>query len=155
MLNVMICKKCSLHLVNQTETEIKAHEIQCNPRILSPRGKKKKAFRPLFESNEKPNSQMKKEIKRLKKTISSLQKKRIPHVFYDSDAWLTLKYRAIKTYGRVCMACKSIHKEIHVDHIKPRSLFPELELRFENLQILCRDCNLGKRAWDQTDWRIK
>src|SRR5262249_39926358 len=39
------------------------------------------------------------------------------------------------------------------DHIKPRSKFPELELELGNLQVLCADCNLGKRAWDQTDWR--
>jgi 5-methylcytosine-specific restriction endonuclease McrA len=42
---------------------------------------------------------------------------------------------------------------MHVDHIKPRWKYPELSLSFENLQVLCKDCNLGKGGWDETDWR--
>ena len=42
---------------------------------------------------------------------------------------------------------------IHVDHIKPRKLFPHLALDVNNLQILCHECNHGKGNWDQTDWR--
>lgn len=51
------------------------------------------------------------------------------------------------------MACGDVNKTIHVDHIKPRSKFPELSLVQSNLQILCADCNLGKSNKDQTDWR--
>ncbi|MDE2096550.1 MAG: HNH endonuclease [Patescibacteria group bacterium] len=72
--------------------------------------------------------------------------------FYASDAWLRLRYAAIAKYGRKCMACGSTDK-IHVDHIKPRSRFPELELELSNLQILCHDCNMGKSNVDYTDWR--
>lgn len=53
------------------------------------------------------------------------------------------------------MACGQKKGFIHVDHIKPRSIFPSLELDISNLQILCEACNLGKGAWDQTDWRPK
>jgi 5-methylcytosine-specific restriction endonuclease McrA len=35
---------------------------------------------------------------------------------------------------------------LHVDHIKPRSKFPRLAIDINNLQVLCADCNLGKRA---------
>lgn len=42
---------------------------------------------------------------------------------------------------------------MHVDHIKPRSKYPALELVLSNLQVLCEDCNLGKLAHDETDWR--
>jgi X-X-X-Leu-X-X-Gly heptad repeat protein len=42
---------------------------------------------------------------------------------------------------------------LHVDHIKPRSLYPARALDPENLQVLCRDCNLGKSNKDATDWR--
>ena len=73
--------------------------------------------------------------------------------FFDSREWKELRYKAIKLHGRKCMACGCEGGEIHVDHIKPRSKFPELALTLENLQILCADCNLGKGAWDQTDWR--
>ncbi len=42
---------------------------------------------------------------------------------------------------------------LHVDHIKPRSKYPDLALDINNLQILCESCNLGKGAWDETDFR--
>jgi len=43
---------------------------------------------------------------------------------------------------------------IHVDHIKPRSRYPELSLEIENLQVLCEDCNMGKSNVFETDWRV-
>lgn len=59
-----------------------------------------------------------------------------PYAFYASEAWRRLRYRALKTHGRVCGCCGSRTPPFHVDHIK-----------------LCEDCNLGKGAWDTTDWR--
>ena len=77
--------------------------------------------------------------------------------FYKSQEWLRIRYRVLKKYGGECMACGRSRKRhgviVHVDHILPRSKFPRHELRFENLQILCEDCNLGKGNIDQTDWR--
>lgn len=76
--------------------------------------------------------------------------------FYDSDEWRTLRYRALKQHGGCCQCCgarAAPGKPLHVDHIKPRSKFQELQLELSNLQVLCKDCNLGKRAWDETDWR--
>lgn len=43
--------------------------------------------------------------------------------------------------------------KICVDHIKPRALYPALELEESNLQVLCNDCNMGKGRWDETDFR--
>lgn len=39
--------------------------------------------------------------------------------------------------------------------MKPRSKYPELALDPDNLQVLCKACNLGKLAWDETDFRPK
>lgn len=75
--------------------------------------------------------------------------------FYWSDAWRDLRYRVLVRYGRKCMACGVMGSPAHVDHIKPRSKYPELALEFNNLQVLCEACNMGKRAWDETDWRPK
>lgn len=75
--------------------------------------------------------------------------------FYTSEAWRMLRYRVIVTYGKMCMACGETRGRIDVDHIKPRSRYPELQFDFNNLQILCESCNLGKKAWDETDWRPK
>lgn len=73
--------------------------------------------------------------------------------FYASDEWRRLRYRVLKEYGRKCMCCHKTDGVMHVDHIKPRSKYPDLELVFDNMQVLCEDCNLGKSAWDETDWR--
>lgn len=76
--------------------------------------------------------------------------------FYDKREWLELRYRALKLHGGHCQCCGAVPgpgNPLQVDHIKPRSRFPELELDLHNLQVLCKSCNLGKGAWDQTDWR--
>jgi 5-methylcytosine-specific restriction endonuclease McrA len=73
--------------------------------------------------------------------------------FFFSKAWLELRYEAILLHGRKCQCCGSLGP-LHIDHIKPRSKFPKLALDINNLQVLCRDCNLGKGTWDQTDWRV-
>ena len=80
--------------------------------------------------------------------------KRAKEDFYDSEAWRMLRYQALKRSNKRCELCGATSK-LHVDHIKPRSRYPELALRLDNLQVLCRDCNLGKGAWDSTDWREK
>lgn len=73
--------------------------------------------------------------------------------FYESREWLTLRYFALKRHGRVCALCRTTTGEMHVDHIKPRSLYRELELDPNNLQVLCKACNLGKSNLDDTDFR--
>jgi 5-methylcytosine-specific restriction endonuclease McrA len=76
--------------------------------------------------------------------------------FYFSLEWRRLRFDVIMERGRVCDACGAAPKNksrIHVDHIKPRSKYPELELKKENLQILCDDCNIGKGARYEVDFR--
>lgn len=76
--------------------------------------------------------------------------------FYVSDEWRSIRYEALKLHGARCQCCGMSPKEgkiMHVDHIKPRSKYPELALDVTNLQVLCEDCNLGKMARDETDWR--
>lgn len=73
--------------------------------------------------------------------------------FYDSPAWLDLRYRVLVKYGRRCMLCGETSGQIHVDHVIPRSIDRSKELDFDNLQVLCRACNLGKSNRDRTDFR--
>jgi 5-methylcytosine-specific restriction endonuclease McrA len=76
--------------------------------------------------------------------------------FYKSDAWRKLRYEVLKKYGAICLCCGAKAGNgvvIHVDHIKPRSRYPALELSFDNLQPLCEDCNTAKSHTDETDWR--
>jgi hypothetical protein len=83
-------------------------------------------------------------------------KKKNYSAFYRSDEWLRIRYLALKNTDGRCCCCGISAKDgaiLHVDHIKPRSRYPELELDLDNLQILCQFCNTGKGAWDCTDWR--
>lgn len=73
--------------------------------------------------------------------------------FYETREWRKLRFQALLKYGRKCLCCNATDKVLHVDHVKPRSKFPELELDINNLQILCEDCNMGKGGWSQEDFR--
>lgn len=77
--------------------------------------------------------------------------------FYKSREWYELRYRVLRVYKAKCMCCGRSPQEhgisVHVDHIKPRSKYPKLELNFDNMQVLCAACNLGKSNIDNTDWR--
>jgi hypothetical protein len=66
--------------------------------------------------------------------------------------WPLLRNNVLKTYGRICMRCGS-KDNIHVDHIKPRSLYPELKLDFDNMQVLCGSCNCSKGNRRIVDYR--
>lgn len=76
--------------------------------------------------------------------------------FYSSREWKALRLEVLRRYGKVCMKCSAsavAGAAMHVDHIKPRSLFPSLALDFDNLQVLCADCNIEKSNRDFTDYR--
>ncbi len=76
--------------------------------------------------------------------------------FLHSKEWRELKAEAHSKYGFRCMCCGYLPKDrrkSHVDHIKPRKLYPELSLDFENLQILCALCNKRKGNKHMTDYR--
>lgn len=79
--------------------------------------------------------------------------------FYRSEEWRIVRFQALKDSRGCCDLCGRSQRDhgvvLHVDHIRPRSKFPELALCLANLQILCEDCNLGKGNRDDTDWRPK
>lgn len=110
-------------------------------------------WKPTVSDIPKPkfNSPAKKKGKR--KEIS----RKDNDTFYASREWLELRVRVLEKYECKCMMCGRSPKlhgiVIHVDHIKPRSKRPDLSLDFNNLQILCADCNKGKSNKFETDYR--
>lgn len=83
--------------------------------------------------------------------------------FYQSWQWRTLRVKVLQQYGARCMCCGATPSHetvggepvmIVVDHIKPLSKRWDLRLDRNNLQVLCQECNQGKGAWDETDFRI-
>lgn len=93
--------------------------------------------------------------KERKRILNNSTKKIDINSFYLSNRWLILKKQVRSLYKCGCMKCGKIKCEIHIDHIFPRSLYPELEYSIHNLQILCRDCNMQKSNIDNTDYRTK
>ena len=80
----------------------------------------------------------------------------VADVFLQSYEWRRVRMLVLKRDGATCACCGATRADgvkMHVDHIKPRKLFPNLALDTENLQILCEVCNHGKGNWDMTDWR--
>ena len=76
--------------------------------------------------------------------------------FLESREWRVIRMRALERDGGRCAACGRTAADgivINVDHIKPRSRFPELALDVDNLQVLCAPCNHGKGNKFETDWR--
>jgi 5-methylcytosine-specific restriction endonuclease McrA len=73
--------------------------------------------------------------------------------FYKTQEWRELRFLAFEKYGRKCLCCNSTNSVLHVDHVKPMSLYPHLKLDINNLQILCEDCNIGKSNRFETDFR--
>ena len=71
--------------------------------------------------------------------------------FYGSPEWRAIRTEVIRERDRVCMSCRRHtvqDDDLTVDHIRPRSIYPELALVKDNLQVLCRACNSSKGATD-------
>jgi uncharacterized protein (DUF983 family) len=69
--------------------------------------------------------------------------------FYNSPEWRLLREQVLSERGRRCEKCRRAIRydfDLTVDHIKPRSKFPEVALDKSNLQVLCRRCNSVKGA---------
>jgi len=68
--------------------------------------------------------------------------------FYTTPEWRLMRESVIARDGNVCRRCcrEVAERELTVDHIRPRSRFPELALALSNLQVLCRSCNSAKGA---------
>lgn len=77
--------------------------------------------------------------------------------FYKSYQWRRLRYETIKRWGGLCQCCGARGgaggKRLQGDHIKSLRYYWELRLDPDNIQVLCDECNHGKGAWDETDWR--
>lgn len=125
--------------------------------------KAKKTIERIIEKNPAYKEVIQNKLKQVAHEVSSrtqsrsikkpIYKPRMGIDFYQTREWLELRYQVIVKYGKTCQCCGSKKLPIHVDHIMPRSKFPDLELDINNLQILCEDCNIGKSNKDVTDWR--
>jgi 5-methylcytosine-specific restriction endonuclease McrA len=120
----------------------------------------KKTLSKMLLSDKAVQEVLQKELAKIKARHSKQYKQWLPYVagmkgtdFYRTREWAELRYKILVKYGRVCQCCGADKVVLHVDHIKPRSKYPQLELDINNLQVLCETCNVGKSNKDVTDWR--
>jgi len=74
--------------------------------------------------------------------------------FYASPEWNAMRMAVVALSDGLCKSCRRRlrHKgDLTVDHILPRSRFPERALDPANLQVLCRRCNSRKGACHRVD----
>lgn len=71
----------------------------------------------------------------------------------NTGNWRYLRKKIFEIQGNRCLCCGVIQEKMHIDHIRPKSLYPHLEYKIDNLQVLCPDCNRAKSYKDQTDYR--
>lgn len=79
---------------------------------------------------------------KLRKRRRPLSKSRL---FLRSQEWRDLRAVVLLEMGRKCVQCGAT-EAIQVDHILPRSKFPELALDRANLRPLCWPCNRRKNT---------
>lgn len=109
-----------------------------------------------FETKQKPALRQDAPVRRIKIPWVGKDVEANSSAFLYSYEWRRLRMVVLTKRGARCECCGASAVDgvrIHVDHIKPRRLHPELALVESNLQVLCADCNHGKGNWDQTDWR--
>jgi len=130
------------------------HDKKVKAKLRAKRKKAKKKAISKIDTYEQ--SQINSSARKMRRFSHPNLKKSSYGLFYKSDDWMKIRYLALKNTDGRCCCCGVSAKDgaiLHVDHIKPRSRYPELELDLDNIQILCSFCNKGKGAWDCTDWR--
>ena len=65
----------------------------------------------------------------------------------NSRRYRVHKQRVFDRDGRICRYCGSDEEPLHIDHIIPRKVGGTHDL--ENLQVLCKACNLRKSSKDE------
>lgn len=71
----------------------------------------------------------------------------------NTEEWKLFRKEVLIIYGSACMKCGCTKGPPHVDHIKPKSIFPELTFSVNNLQVLCKSCNFKKGSVEIYDYR--
>jgi hypothetical protein len=72
---------------------------------------------------------------------------------YQSTRWADTKKVVYSLYDFKCMKCGAKDKEMHVDHICPVSKYPAMKWSINNLQLLCKNCNMEKSNVNENDYR--
>jgi hypothetical protein len=85
---------------------------------------------------------------RLEELVRERQKRiEDANAFYSSAEWRLLRQKIIDQHGHDCQECGchiTDDFDLTVDHVNPRSIYPDQSLDLSNLRVLCRSCNTRK-----------
>lgn len=145
------------HFLEKTGAVYKCCYVCWTSRAVSKREHAHEAAGFFGEFQQKRDEHSKAQYEAKKKDIVTKHVELLGDDFYNSREWLALRYRALeahfKIYGHFCLCCHNKFTPLHVDHIKPKSKYPELALDPDNIQVLCGFCNIGKSNKSETDFR--
>lgn len=132
-------RRAKIHAAQLKQAESQGVKIK-----VIPEGKS--GIKPKPKHSQKTRKVLMWEIEHLKAENARLRGER-PLSFYDTREWRDLRWEVLRKSNMHCSMCGAGREDgikLHVDHIKPRSKYPELELVEANLQVLCEPCNMGK-----------
>jgi 5-methylcytosine-specific restriction endonuclease McrA len=92
------------------------------------------------EAGIKPSKKVKFLIKKPKRVSRKLK---LP---YTNDEWQAARKDVFERDGKICYICFGVATQ--VDHVKPKSKYPELALDRNNLKPVCWPCNRLKSTKD-------
>jgi len=67
-------------------------------------------------------------------------------LLFSTPEYKRFRFEMFKRDNFKCTIC-GIHKEIQLDHIKPKSLFPQLVMAEWNVRTLCLECHKKTDTW--------
>jgi len=77
------------------------------------------------------------------------------HFNWKGGVWQTIRRMALRRDDYTCQRCGLREPSIMVvDHIKPKSIFPELLLVLENLEVLCPNDHARKSVLDEKQYNV-
>ena len=80
-------------------------------------------------------------------------RKKVPEVFFNKYKQDDVRKALAEMYSKLCCYCESkvgIVDFPHIEHLKPKSIFPEHTFDWDNLHLACTQCNTAKgNKWDK------
>ena len=100
----------------------------------------------LVQKLEEPREAAVRELadKKLREKLAQIDAEQFEYRrFYQTSDWQEIRDAVMERDGKACRLCGR-REDLTVDHILPKSLYPERALDAENLQVLCRSWNGAK-----------
>ena len=90
----------------------------------------------------------------LREAVDQYQDEQLEYLrFYATREWRDMRSAIIRRDGRICQMCHrsiALARNLTIDHVQPRSKYPERALDPSNLRVVCRRCNSAKGTTEIT-----